>query len=48
MTPGGGGFGDPGKRSVESLLDDYLNGKLSAEKIAADYGVDIREASRKQ
>ena len=43
LTPGGGGFGDPGKRSVASLVDDYLNGKLSGERIAADYGVDVRK-----
>src|SRR5262249_35007942 len=48
MTPGGGGFGDPGRRSVESLVEDYVNGKLSAEKIAADYGVDVRKAAKNQ
>lgn len=42
MTPGGGGFGDPRERDRSALVQDYLDGKISAEKIRKDYGVDIR------
>lgn len=42
MTPGGGGFGDPGQRDRAALRRDFLDGKVSAEKIKQDYGVDIR------
>ena len=39
--PGGGGFGDPARRSRSQLVTDYLGGKMSAEKIKQDFGVDI-------
>ncbi|MDP2707206.1 MAG: hydantoinase B/oxoprolinase family protein, partial [Burkholderiales bacterium] len=42
MTPGGGGFGDPGQRDRAALKRDFLDGKVTAEKIKQDYGVDIR------
>ena len=45
MTPGGGGFGNPSARDRDALLDDYVNGKLSAESIARDYGVDVETGS---
>ena len=42
VTPGGGGFGEPAQRDRAALLDDFRDGKISAEKIKQDYGVDIR------
>jgi len=42
MTPGGGGFGDPRERDCAALRRDFLDGKVSAEKIQQDYGVNIR------
>ena len=41
LTPGGGGFGNPGERDREALMQDYREGKASAEKILKDYGVDV-------
>lgn len=41
-TPGGGGFGDPALRSRDALVRDYRDGKMSREKILADFGVDPR------
>jgi len=37
-TPGGGGFGDGEERSVAALKRDLIDGKISAERIATDYG----------
>lgn len=39
--PGGGGHGDPLLRSPEAVLDDVLNGYVSLEAAARDYGVVI-------
>lgn len=39
-TPGGAGFGDPKLRTQQQLLDDYLDGRVSLEKIRRDYGAD--------
>ncbi len=36
-TPGGGGYGDPRKRSVESIISDLKSGKLSLKYIAKNY-----------
>lgn len=41
MTPGGGGFGEPSARDRAALLDDYANGKLSAQCIAREYGINL-------
>jgi N-methylhydantoinase B len=41
MTPGGGGFGEPAERQRDALLNDYLDGKITAAKIKRDYGVDM-------
>ena len=41
VTPGGGGFGAPAQRDQAALLQDFRDGKISAEKINHDYGVDI-------
>jgi N-methylhydantoinase B/oxoprolinase/acetone carboxylase alpha subunit len=46
MTPGGGGFGNPRERTMKALLNDYRSGRFSAEKIQADYGIDIRKVER--
>ena len=37
-TPGGGGLGDPGRRSHDMVRDDVLNGLVSAEAAAKRYG----------
>lgn len=42
VTPGGGGFGAPAERDQAALLQDFRDGKISAEKIIHDYGVDLR------
>lgn len=36
---GGGGFGSPFERPAEEVLDDVLDGMVSAERAEADYGV---------
>lgn len=40
--PGGGGYGDPHTRPPEQVLDDVVNGYVSIEAAARDYGVLIR------
>ncbi len=37
---GGGGLGDPHERTFEQVLDDVLDGYVSAEAAVGDYGVD--------
>jgi N-methylhydantoinase B len=37
---GGGGFGDPQRRPFERVLDDVLDGYVSAEAATRDYGID--------
>ena len=39
--PGGGGFGDPKKRDPQRVLDDVLDGLITAEEARRDYGVVI-------
>jgi N-methylhydantoinase B len=39
MTPGGGGFGDPLQRPAEDVLQDVLDGYVSAAAAQDDYGV---------
>jgi N-methylhydantoinase B len=41
LTAGGGGWGDPFTRQPERVLWDVLNGLVSAEAAARDYGVVI-------
>ena len=36
---GGGGYGDPRKRKVESVVADVRDGLVSVEQAATDYGV---------
>jgi N-methylhydantoinase B len=40
---GGGGFGDPRERSREKVVDDVLDGYVSAEAAVRDYGLDASE-----
>ena len=39
--PGGGGFGDPRRRDPQAVLDDVLDGLITAEEARRDYGVAI-------
>jgi hypothetical protein len=39
VTPGGGGWGSPFDRPAEAVLEDVLDGFVSAESALADYGV---------
>lgn len=39
MTPGGGGWGSPHERAAEQVRDDVLDGFISAESAARNYGV---------
>jgi N-methylhydantoinase B len=39
--PGGGGFGDPRTRDPARVLDDVLDGLITAEEARRDYGVAI-------
>ncbi|MCB9151223.1 MAG: hydantoinase B/oxoprolinase family protein [Caldilineaceae bacterium] len=40
--PGGGGYGAPGQRDPQAVLADVVNGYVSIEGAARDYGVVIR------
>jgi N-methylhydantoinase B len=44
--PGGGGFGDPRGRDPEVVLDDVLDGLITAEEARRDYGVAIDAAGQ--
>jgi N-methylhydantoinase A/oxoprolinase/acetone carboxylase beta subunit len=39
MVDGGGGWGSPLERAAEQVRDDVLDGFISAESAARDYGV---------
>ena len=39
--PGGGGFGDPGKRSAEAIREDILDGYVTVDGARRDYGVEL-------
>ncbi|HEY3182414.1 MAG TPA: hydantoinase B/oxoprolinase family protein [Gaiellaceae bacterium] len=39
-APGGAGFGDPARRDPAKVLEDVLEGYVSAEAAARDYGLD--------
>jgi N-methylhydantoinase B len=41
-APGGGGYGDPRTRDPQRLLDDVVNGYVSIEAAAREYGVVVR------
>lgn len=42
-SAGGGGFGDPLERDPEAVLEDVIDGYVSVDRAAKDYGVVIRE-----
>lgn len=42
---GGGGYGDPRERPVQQVIDDVLDGVLSAEAAYSDYGVAVDPAT---
>ncbi len=42
VGPAGGGYGDPLLRDAQAVLDDVLDGLITAEVAARDYGVVIR------
>jgi N-methylhydantoinase B len=42
VLPGGGGYGDPRLRSPEAVLRDVVDGYVSIEAAAREYGVRIR------
>lgn len=39
IAPGGGGYGDPLERSVEAVLDDLREGRITSESARSTYGV---------
>jgi N-methylhydantoinase B len=45
FTSGGGGWGDPLVRPVESVLTDVFGGFVSRQSAAEDYGVVLRDGS---
>ena len=42
-TPGGGGLGDPRRRSRQLVREDILDGYVTAASAAKDYGLDPRD-----
>ena len=42
-SAGGGGYGDPLERGADEVLEDVIDGYVSLERAAKDYGVVIRE-----
>jgi N-methylhydantoinase B len=44
--PGGGGYGHPFERDPSAVLDDVLNGYVSIEAAAREYGLVIRSTRR--
>ncbi len=44
-TPSGAGYGDPLSREPAKVLDDVINGKVSAAGAEADYGVVLKDHS---
>jgi N-methylhydantoinase B len=44
--PGGGGYGDPFERDPDAVLRDVLNGYVSIEAAARDYGVVVLNSKR--
>ncbi len=39
--PGGGGYGDPRDRDRQAVVDDVLDGLITAEDAESDYGIDV-------
>ncbi|MBB4684050.1 hydantoinase B/oxoprolinase family protein [Amycolatopsis jiangsuensis] len=46
VTAGGGGYGEPFERAESAVLEDVLEGKVSIEAAAGDYGVVIDPGTR--
>lgn len=46
LANGGGGFGDPLARAPEEVLDDVVDGVVSAESARRDYGVEVDLSGR--
>lgn len=46
FNPGGGGAGDPYQRDPELVLEDVLNGIVTAEAARLEYGVVVDESTR--
>ena len=44
--PGGGGYGHPFERDPSAVLDDVLNGYVSIDAAAHEYGVVVRSSQR--
>ena len=44
--PGGGGFGPPGRRDPELVLEDVLDGYVSPKSAREDYGVVLSESDQ--
>jgi N-methylhydantoinase B len=45
-SAGGGGFGDPLERTPEEVLEDVIDGYVSIDRAAKDYGVVVGEVDR--
>ena len=45
-SAGGGGYGNPMKRDVKSVLNDYLDGIISKESALNIYGVKIKDDNK--
>jgi N-methylhydantoinase B len=43
IAPGGGGYGDPLERSVDAVLDDLREGRITSESARSTYGVVVSE-----
>ena len=46
ISGGGGGYGDPKKRSVERVLNDWLDGYITIDEARLDFGVSINAENR--
>lgn len=47
IRPGGAGFGDPRDRDPERVVEDVLDGFLTADGARDQYGVDVEDASER-
>ena len=45
-TPGGGGLGDARRRDPKAVLSDVIEGYVSPERAARDYGVVVTRNGR--
>ena len=42
ITPGAGGYGDPGKRDINKVLLDLAEGKISKRSALSDYDIETK------